>query len=155
LFEGPLETTMKKLKQFIQKQKPCMILSVGDIVSRDLVAFSIPLNVLIVDNKTMRKPIAPIDVEVDETLFVSNPPGAITNEAWDAIKCAVTKKGVTKVMVDGEEDLLTVVTVLSAPDGAFVVYGQPHVGIVVVEVTAKSRENMRRIVDLMQVSSKS
>lgn len=59
------------------------------------------------------------------------------------------------MMVDGEEDLLTVVTVLSAPDGAFVVYGQPHVGIVVVEVSAESRENMRRIVDLMQVSSKS
>ncbi|MCW4034810.1 MAG: GTP-dependent dephospho-CoA kinase family protein [Candidatus Bathyarchaeota archaeon] len=146
---------MEQLKQHIQKQKPCMIISVGDIVSRDLIASGISLNVLIVDNKTMRKPIKPIEVDSDQTLFVSNPAGAITNEAWDAIKCAVAKKGVTKVMVDGEEDLLTVVTVLSAPDGAFVVYGQPHVGIVVVEVSAESRENMRRIVDLMQVSSKS
>jgi len=59
------------------------------------------------------------------------------------------------VIVDGEEDLLTLVTVLSAPDDALVVYGQPHKGIVVVKVTKETREKMHRIMDAMQKSSKS
>jgi uncharacterized protein (UPF0218 family) len=59
------------------------------------------------------------------------------------------------VIIDGEEDLLTIVTVLSAPAGAFVVYGQPQVGVVVVKVTEEAQERMRRIVDLMEDSSKS
>jgi uncharacterized protein (UPF0218 family) len=59
------------------------------------------------------------------------------------------------VMVDGEEDLLTLVAVLSAPEHALVVYGQPHRGIVVVKVTEETRERMRRIVDAMEESSKS
>jgi len=45
--------------------------------------------------------------------------------------------------------------VLCAPENSFVVYGQPHEGIVVVEVTEKTREKMRRIVDAMEESSKS
>jgi uncharacterized protein (UPF0218 family) len=79
----------------------------------------------------------------------------ITFEAWDAIKKALQNKGRTKLLIDGEEDLLTVVTVLSAPLGAFVVYGQPRVGVVVIRVGVDSRKNMQRIVDLMVVSSKS
>jgi len=58
-------------------------------------------------------------------------------------------------MVDGEEDLLTLVVVLSAPEDALVVYGQPHRGIVVVKVTEETREKMWRIVDAMEESSKS
>jgi uncharacterized protein (UPF0218 family) len=58
-------------------------------------------------------------------------------------------------MVDGEEDLLALVAVLSAPEDALVVYGQPHVGIVVVKVTEETREKMRHIVDAMEESSKS
>jgi len=113
------------------------------------------LNILIVDNKTMRKPIQPITVDVDQTFYAENPPGAITDEAWDAIKRAIEQKGRTKVIVDGEEDLLTVVTVLSAPENAIVVYGQPHKGVVVVKVTEETRERMHRIMDAMEESSKS
>ena len=84
-----------------------------------------------------------------------NPAGAITDEAWDAIRAAVSSEGRTKVLIDGEEDLLTVVTVLSAPLGSLVVYGQPNVGVVVVKVTKDRQQNMRRIVGLMKETSKS
>jgi uncharacterized protein (UPF0218 family) len=155
LIDGPLEKTMKRLKQLIEKEKPSMVISVGDIVSRNMIEYGVSLDVLIVDNKVMRKPIQPITVDTDQTLYAENPPGAITDEAWAAIRSAVEQKGRTRVIVDGEEDLLTVVTVLSAPEDALVVYGQPHVGIVVVKVTEETREKMRRIVDAMEESSKS
>lgn len=146
---------MKRLKELVEIVKPSLVVSVGDIVSAHIVKEGISLDVLLVDNKTMRKPIQPIVVDVDQTLYAKNPPGAITDEAWTAIKQAIEQKGRTKLVIDGEEDLLTVVTVLSAPDNAFVVYGQPHVGIVVVKVTAETKEKMRGILDSMAVSSKS
>ena len=155
LIEGPFKETMKRLKELVEITKPSLVVSVGDIVSAHIVKEGISLDVLVVDNKTMRKPIKPIVVDVDQTLYARNPPGAITDEAWAAIRQAIKQTGRTKVIVDGEEDLLTVVTVLSAPADAFVVYGQPHVGIVVVKVTEEAQERMRRIVDSMVDSSKS
>ncbi len=155
LIEGPFKKTMKRLKELIDKEKPSAIISVGDIVSLHMIKHGIALNVIIVDNKTMRKPIQPITVDADQTLYAKNPPGAITDEAWAAIKSAIAQKGRTEVIVDGEEDLLTVVTVLSAPDDALVVYGQPHKGVVVIKVTKETREKMHRIVDAMEESSKS
>jgi uncharacterized protein (UPF0218 family) len=146
---------MKRLKELVEIAKPSLIISVGDIVSSHILEHGISLDVLVVDNKTMRKPIQPIVVDVDKTFYASNPPGAITDEAWAAIRQAIEEKGRTKVIIDGEEDLLTIVTVLSAPAGAFVVYGQPQVGVVVVKVTEEAQERMRRIVDLMEDSSKS
>ena len=155
MIEGPFEETMEKLKELIEKEKPSTIISVGDIVSIHMIKHGIALNILIVDNKTMRKPIQPIAVDVDQTLYTENPPGAITDKAWDAINRAIELKGKTKVIVDGEEDLLTVVTVLSAPPNALVVYGQPHKGVVAVKVTEESRERMHRIIDAMEETSKS
>ena len=155
LIDGPFEKTTKRLKEFIEEEKPSLIISVGDVVSRNMIEYGVSLNVLIVDNKVMRKPIQPITVDADQTLYAKNPPGAITDEAWAAIRSAIEQKGQTRVMIEGEEDLLTLVAVLSAPQDAMVVYGQPHVGIVVVKVTEETREKMRRIVDAMEESSKS
>jgi uncharacterized protein (UPF0218 family) len=155
LIDGPFEETMKRLKDFIEKEKPSLVISVGDVVSRNMIEYGVPVNVLIVDNKVMRKPIQPITVDADQTLYAKNPPGAITDEAWAAIRSAVEQKGQTRVMVDGEEDLLTLAVVLAAPQDAIVVYGQPHRGIVVVKVTEETKEKMRRFVDAMEEASKS
>jgi len=154
LIDGPFEETMKRLKELVEKEKPSAIISVGDIVSRNMIEYGVSLDVLIVDNKVMRKPIQPITVNADQTLYAKNPPGAITDEAWTAIRSAIEQKGQTRVMIDGEEDLLTLVAVLSAPEDTFVVYGQPHVGIVLVKVTEETKKNMRRIVDAMEITSK-
>jgi uncharacterized protein (UPF0218 family) len=155
LIEGPFEKTLKRLKDLIDKEKPPMIISVGDIVSRNMIEHGISPNLLIVDNKVMRKPVQPIKVDTDQVYQVDNPPGTISYEAWITIRRAIGQKGKTKVTVEGEEDLLTIVTVLSAPLDSLVVYGQPHVGIVVVKVTEKIKEKMRCIVDAMEKTSKS
>jgi len=57
LIEGPFKKTMKRLKELIDKEKPSAIISVGDIVSLHMIKHGIALNVIVVDNKTMRKPI--------------------------------------------------------------------------------------------------
>ncbi len=155
LIDGSFEETMKRLKESIEKEKPSLIISVGDVVSRNMIKYGVSPNVLIVDNKVMRKHIPPITVDADQTLYAKNPPGTITDEAWDAIKNAIEQNGKTRVMVEGEEDLLTIAVVLSAPKDALVVYGQPHRGIVLVKVTDETKERMHHIVDKMEQSSKS
>jgi len=141
---------MKRLKEVIEKEKPSLVVSVGDVVSRNMIEYDVPLNVLIVDNKVMRKAIQPITVDADQTLYAGNPAGAITDEAWAAIRSAVEQKGQTRVVVDGEEDLLTLAVVLSAPQDSIVIYGQPHQGIVVVKVTEETKERIRQFVDDME-----
>ncbi|MBT8172344.1 DUF359 domain-containing protein [Candidatus Bathyarchaeota archaeon] len=155
LIEGPFKETMKKLKPIIDNEKPPLVISVGDIVSKHMIDYGFVLDILIVDNKTMRKPIEPLTVDVDQCLYAKNPPGTITDEAWSIIKQAIESKEQTKVIIDGEEDLLTLVTVLSAPENSMVIYGQPNKGIVVVKVTKKVKEKMYQIVDNMVISSKS
>jgi uncharacterized protein (UPF0218 family) len=154
LIEGPFEKTLLELKELIQKEKPLTIISVGDIVSQRMVEYGLYLKVMIVDNKTMRKPIQPIKVHADHTMYAKNPPGSITDESWTIIRQALVLDGQTKVIIEGEEDLLTLVAVLSAPLKAFVIYGQPNVGIVVIKVTEKVRKKMRVIIDSMKETSK-
>ena len=43
-------------------------------------------------------------------------------------------------MVDGEEDLAVIPLVIAAPDGAIVLYGQPHQGVVLRTVDCAAKE---------------
>jgi len=107
-------------------------------------------DVLIVDNRVMRKKVKPIPVDVSRTLNIKNPPGTLTDEAWTVIEDALKQKQTTRVLVDGEEDLLTLVAVLCAPEKSLVVYGQPQVGIVAVKVTEQKKKLARRLVEEMK-----
>lgn len=155
LIQGSSDETMKTLKALIEKERPSKIISVGDAVSDSMMRHGVSPQVLIVDNKVMRQPIQPIAVDADQTLHVKNPAGTLAEETWAVIKEALRGKRRTRVLVDGEEDLLTLVAVLCAPENSVVVYGQPREGIVVVKVTEKTREMVRRIVDSMEQVSKS
>ena len=156
LIRGSFDETIRKFEKLIEEEKPLRIISVGDVVSDSMIRHCILPQVLVVDNKVMREPITPILMEVDQTLRVKNPPGTLTDEAWSAMEEAMQQAQRTRILVDGEEDLLTLVAVLCAPEGAFVVYGQPHEGVVVVKVTKQKKETVRGIVEAMErVASKS
>ena len=145
---------MGELKRLIERDSPPKIVAVGDAVSRNMVKHGVIPHVFIVDNKIMREAIAPIPIEAEVILYTQNPPGTLTDEAWSAVQEALRHPQRVKVLVEGEEDLLTLAAVLCAPEGSFVVYGQPREGIVVVRVTKHKREIFHRIVDAM-IPSKS
>ncbi|MHA2499708.1 MAG: DUF359 domain-containing protein [Candidatus Hodarchaeales archaeon] len=48
-------------------------------------------------------------------------------------------------MVSGEEDLLTIPAVISSPIGAVVIYGQPNVGLVLIEITEDIQQKFQEI----------
>ena len=72
--------------------------------------------------------------------------------AIDAIQRALAKGVHTHIVVDGEEDLLTLIAVLYAPENSFVIYGQPHSGIVVVKVTDQRKCQVQEFLNAMKVS---
>lgn len=150
LFRGSLEETITMLKTLVEKEKPAKIVTVGDQVSQDLTDYSLLPDILIVDNKIMRKEIPPISATADQIVNVKNPPGTITDEAWSALESATRNSRRTKIVVDGEEDLLTLVAILVVPEKSLVLYGQPHQGIVVVKATAEMKQRIREMVEAMK-----
>jgi uncharacterized protein (UPF0218 family) len=152
LIEGTFDQTMTKLKQIVAQDKPTRLISVGDVVSNNLHDHGIHPQLTVIDNISLRDQVMPQRQAVEKTVCVKNPQGTITQQAIDAIKAAMEKKEHIHIVVEGEEDLLTLIAVLYAPLGSFVVYGQPHVGIVVVKASAETKARVETLLKAMKPS---
>jgi len=140
---------MAKLRQLIQQQKPPKIIAVGDMVSKNMIEHHIPVSIIVVDNKIVREKTKPVQVATQKVFRVRNPAGTLSPEAWDAIEEALKQEQLTKVLVDGEEDLLTLVAAVLAPENSLVVYGQPNEGLVAVPVNKETKRKAQAIIDAM------
>ncbi|MBS7656705.1 GTP-dependent dephospho-CoA kinase family protein [Candidatus Bathyarchaeota archaeon] len=150
LVQGSYKQTMIRLKEIIAKDRPKKIVSVGDKVTENIIKSGIPLNVAIIDNKVMRKPVKPLDLKADRSFNVRNPAGSLNEEAFQVISEAVIFDGLTSIRVDGEEDLLTLAAIIAAPFNSIVVYGQPKKGIVIVSVTEDVKKKINGIIERME-----
>jgi GTP-dependent dephospho-CoA kinase len=142
------------MKELVRKEKPPRTISVGDVVSSNLHEHNIHPQLTIIDNKSLRNQNIPTKDLVEKTVQVNNPEGTISKEAIIAIKEALKKKEHTHIVVDGEEDLLTLIAVLYAPENSFVVYGQPHSGVVVVKVTSEKKDSAEKFLKDMKTFEK-
>jgi uncharacterized protein (UPF0218 family) len=154
LIRGSYAETMKKLLDMIKEEKPSTIISVGDTVSKNIAENQVMPQLAIVDNKVMRRNIQPIPTTAEKIIHVKNPPGTITREAVTAIQEALKSNSHVKIIVDGEEDLLTLVAVSHAPQNSFVIYGQPYEGIVIVKVTPEKKAEVSEILKAMETTRK-
>jgi GTP-dependent dephospho-CoA kinase len=152
LIQGTPEETMGNLKKMVNKERPSKIISVGDIVSQNLHKHNIHPQLTIIDNISLRTKKIPLEPSVQKTVFVENPQGTITQESIFAVKEALESNEHTHIVVKGEEDLLTLIAVLYAPENAFVVYGQPYSGIVVVKVSSERKTRVLEFLNAMKVS---
>jgi uncharacterized protein (UPF0218 family) len=152
LFTGTAEETMTKLKRLIQKEKPARLVSVGDVVSQNMHKAGLHPQLTIIDLISLRNQAMPKQAPVEKTVYVDNPQGTITEEAIMAIKDALDSNAHTHIEVKGEEDLLTLVAVLYAPENSFVVYGQPHLGIVVVKASQGKKDQVKQFLKEMKAS---
>src|SRR3989304_6590750 len=150
LIRGSFAETMSRMKGIVVKEKPPKIVSVGDMISRNLHEHQINPQLSITDNKCMRKKIEPTVLAAEKVVHVENPPGTITEEATKAIREALESEKHVQVIVDGEEDLLTLIAVLYAPERSLVVYGQPNEGIVIVKVTPEKKADAAKILKAMK-----
>ncbi len=152
LIRGTFYETMNEIKNLVEAEKPLLIISVGDVVSRNLHESNLNPQLTIIDNVSLRNLKMHKELPVKRTVYVKNPQGMITYEAIHAVKEALEKKGHTHIIVDGEEDLLVLIAVIYAPINSFVVYGQPYLGVVVVKVTSEKKAQARAFLNEMNPS---
>ena len=148
LLTGAPRETMLKLKVLIERDRPPVVVTVGDIVSIETLKAGIPVNLRIVDYRSRRQPLGVMSFPTENTYRAKNPAGGITMEAWQAVKRALEDREAV-VVVDGEEDLLALPAIVESPDNAFVVYGQPSQGLVVVTATPVRKSQIRKWLDAM------
>jgi uncharacterized protein (UPF0218 family) len=150
LVPGSFAETMNRLKEMVREGNPTCIISVGDTVSKNLEKNHILQRLSIIDNKAMRRTTKPFSSAAEKTVNVRNPKATITDEAIAVIRDSLRDSSRTRIVVDGEEDLLALIAILYAPEDSFVVYGQPYEGIVVVKTTQAKKEEVSGILKSME-----
>jgi GTP-dependent dephospho-CoA kinase len=152
LITGTPQETMAALKALIDKEKPPLLVSVGDVVSKNLHDYGLHPQLTIVDFISLRDQAMPKLAPIENTVCVTNPQGTITAQSMTAIKAALASGVHTHIEVKGEEDLLTLIAVLYAPENGLVVYGQPHMGIVVVKVSIEKKKLVKQFLNEMKAA---
>ncbi|MBI3587874.1 GTP-dependent dephospho-CoA kinase family protein [Candidatus Micrarchaeota archaeon] len=135
-----------------KKHKPFLV-TVGDATTGLALGRGISPSVSVVDLKIAREKVEAHHVKQlllagAVLLEAKNAPGTISVESEKKIAEAIkfSRKGKKVILlIDGEEDLLTLPAIVSAPVGALVLYGQPGEGLVAVEVTAGKKGEIRKI----------
>lgn len=152
LIAGTPADCNRVLNEIVTKEKPTRLILVGDTVSRNAIQMRMRPDVIIVDNLEKREKAVQFDYSAEHIFRTQNRAGTIESGTWQIIDEAV-RQGNSVVLVDGEEDLLTLPAILSSPDKSLVVYGQPSVGIVIVRVTPEKKKDITKLVEQMEKKS--
>jgi uncharacterized protein (UPF0218 family) len=151
LVRGEIPEPYLKIRNLLNDS---FLVTVGDVVTENVLKLGIQPNVAIYDHKTKRKEYNP---EVDSNaviLTVKNPPGTVTKALLNAVKKGVEislRGRRVHIKVNGEEDLAAIPAVLYAPLGSIVLYGQPDEGVVLIKVTPECKRRCGRILSRMEV----
>lgn len=167
-FKEPLgllltQNPTQELIKLVYDEKPPILILVGDFCVSDALKHGLIPDISIIDQQNLRKPYQKISIDNAKVIKSKNPAATITIETWEKInKIIKSKKEVTKspkskepiiLLIDGEEDLLVLPVALEAPENSFVVYGQPHQGIVIIKVTVKIKNKFIKLIERMKVES--
>lgn len=148
LIPGPPERSIMRLKEILKSERVLKIICVGDFVSRILSESSIPVDLSIVDNKTMRQETGSPQINSENVFRAVNLPGTLGMAAWTAISEAL-KKPHSLLIIDGEEDLLTLPAIILAPPRSLILYGQPGEGMVAVRNDEAKKSEIESIIAQM------
>jgi uncharacterized protein (UPF0218 family) len=135
----------EKISSFIKRSDK--IVTVGDTTTAKLLNLGFIPNLSIIDNKEKRiLKNKFIEFDVDEKIYCENNPGEISTQVMDLLK-KITMMNFNKIqiMVDGEEDLLALPLFMYSPDNWTIFYGQPNMGLVVVEIDEFIRDKAKSI----------
>jgi len=156
LTEEPTKQLLKK----IEEEKPPLVVMIGDYCTQDVIDHEYIPDFAIIDGKNLRKPFPEVIIPNAKIIKAKNPPAVISKESWvqiskiisDILANKASKSNLPIILsISGEEDLLVLPVVLEAPEGAFIIYGQPHEGIVLINVTANVKFKFRELIERMKV----
>lgn len=152
--QKPLGRVLKDTKQSLQliNQLECpFMIAVGDIIVDSLLKEDIDPDVKIIDFRSRRKDINPkFKIKMTDQTKNPNKPGTINIKTANTIKTKINetlrKKSKSWIVVDGEEDLLTLPAILFAPLDSLILYGHWQLGIIAVIVNEKIKEKIKETI---------
>jgi len=142
------QTQKSEIQKYLSENS--YLITVGDRTTEKMINFDLVPSLQIIDGQEKREKREPPKSQFTNELTVDNPAAKITFQSISAIKKAFTMKSPVRIFVNGEEDLLVLPVCIHAPDNAVVMYGQPHEGLVIVEITAEIRNKVQTLLDLME-----
>jgi len=153
LYRGDGTETAKKIIRDLKN--PAKIITVGDIVTFNLLNAGVVPNVSFVDDRTKRSPASNEIMHGTKhprfkTIDVENPPGMITEELLREVSKAMDSDTPIRIFVKGEEDLAALPAIAMAPLSSVIIYGLPDVGAVSVKVTDKKKKEIQSLLDRMK-----
>lgn len=126
-------------------------MTVGDIVTKTANALGLRLPLAVIDFVVQRHKTFTDIKELgftgnERVLQVENPASTITPELFKTVIKTLSDNEKTVILVSGEEDLAVLPLVLAVPLGAKIFYGQPNVGMVLLDVTEDLKEKIYELV---------
>jgi GTP-dependent dephospho-CoA kinase len=147
---GPIITD-EELPKHVKGQ---LLAVIGDVAAVHIIRAGYKPKLVIVDFKTRRGDAEALAPEIrligKERIKVLNPPTQITPALWDAVEKAYKLEGPVRIEVEGEEDLASLVCIVTAPIGSLVIYGMPGQGMAVVTVNKKNKVMAQKALDSMR-----
>ncbi len=131
------------------------IITVGDIVTFNLLSAGLIPDVSFVDDRTKRGPASLKIMQGTrharfKTITVENPPGIITEELMQEISSAMCSNTPIQIFIKGEEDLAALPAIAMAPLSSVIIYGLPDKGAVLVRVTEDKKKEIQSLLDRMK-----
>lgn len=115
------------LKSLVEDFEVEHVVSVGDVVTYNMLKYGLKPDLAVVDSKTRRLEAVEVDpLEFDVVIYARNSAGTISRSALRAVlDCAklIERGRRAIIVVDGEEDLLALPIIAYAPRRTLVAYG--------------------------------
>ena len=140
---NPAENARSVIAAAKSRQAPKVVV-VGDFTLKAFLNSGFRPDLGIFDRKTRRSDFL-ISEKVDAEVL--NPAGQISDEAVAAIRRLLSLNRPSLLLVNGEEDLLSLPSVLYSPDGSIVVYGMPGEGMMVITTDAENKEKVKKLLE--------
>jgi hypothetical protein len=152
----PFDMAAEKLEQKKKDDvsRPALLIAVGDQTIYNLLQIDLVPNIGIFDLHCQRKP---VDMNLREYILtaasfsgepvrIRNPAGTVQLDLEKAVGHALQeKKG--WIWIEGEDDLAGLTVMAQAPVRTILLYGQPHQGVVWVEIDAKVKKEARDLLE--------
>ncbi len=126
------------------------IITVGDRTTEKMIEYGIIPSLQIIDGFEKRQKREFPKLGNASELMIDNPAAEITLQSIEIIKKAFSLNPPIRLTVNGEEDLLVLPACIHAPENSVILYGQPHKGLVLVQITTEIRNKAQALLDLMK-----
>ncbi len=143
-FKKPLGTLVDDK---ILKDIEGFIITVGDVTTEKFNSLYLNQRISVIDLRVKRENkfsnVSELNFLGNEKVFqAENKAGQISSKLFKTIINAFSEKDRVIIKVLGEEDLAVLPMILAAPLGAFIFYGQPNSGLVMVKVSEETKEKV-------------